>query len=212
MDAHPRCGVLGVKLVDRDGVLQPSCRYFPTPLNIFLSATGLTRLFPGVRLVDDMAWDHASVRACDWVPGCYYLVRREVIDRVGLFDPRYFMYYEEVDHCRAVRRAGWDVIYFPFSSVVHIGGESAKEAAAVTRTGRQISVFQAESELLYFRKHFGRMGLLAAVSLTLLADTINAAKGLLKGFDTIRMAAAWQHGWTVLKLLLRTRLASIPTR
>jgi N-acetylglucosaminyl-diphospho-decaprenol L-rhamnosyltransferase len=62
-----------------------------------------------------MSWDHASVRECDWVPGCYYLVRREVIDRVGLFDPRYFLYYEEVDHCRRVRQAGWSVIYYPFT-------------------------------------------------------------------------------------------------
>jgi N-acetylglucosaminyl-diphospho-decaprenol L-rhamnosyltransferase len=102
MEVNPCCGVLGVKLVGRDGALQPSCRYFPTPWNVFLAKTGLQRLFPGTRLVDDMTWDHASVRECDWVPGCYYLIRREVIERVGLFDPRYFLYYEEVDHCRRV--------------------------------------------------------------------------------------------------------------
>lgn len=80
MDAHPDCGVLGVKLTERSGELQPSCRYFPTPFNIFLGRTGLQRLFPWVVLVDDMVWDHATVRECDWVPGCYYLVRREVLD------------------------------------------------------------------------------------------------------------------------------------
>src|SRR5262245_39549820 len=115
MEAHPRCGVLGVKLVGRDGALQPSCPYFVTPWNVFHALTGLKRFFPGTRLVDDMSWDHASVRECDWVPGCYYLVRRDVIERVGLFDPRYFLYYEEVDHCRAVRRAGWSVMYYPFT-------------------------------------------------------------------------------------------------
>ena len=71
------------------------------------------------------------MRECDWVPGCYYLVRREVIERVGLFDPRYFLYYEEVDHCRAVRQAGWSVIYYPFTQVVHIAGESARVRGAV---------------------------------------------------------------------------------
>src|SRR5262249_21858662 len=141
MDAHPRCGVLGVKLVGRDGALQPSCRYFPTPWNLFLASTGLARFFHGTRLVDDMSWDHASVRECDWVPGCYYLVRREVIDRVGLFDPRYFLYYEEVDHCRATRQAGWSVVYYPFTQVVHIGGESAATEGRLTRSGRQISAF-----------------------------------------------------------------------
>ena len=91
MDAHPNCGVLGVRLTDRDGHLQPSCRYFPTPFNTFLVRTGLQRLFPWVKPVDDMAWDHSSVRECDWVPGCYYLIRREVLDQVGLSDPRFFL-------------------------------------------------------------------------------------------------------------------------
>ena len=116
MDEHGACGVLGVKLVGQDGSLQPSCRYFPTAWNIFLSSTGLNRLFPRARLVDDMSWDHASERECDWVPGCYYLVRRDVIEQVGLFDPRYFLYYEEIDHCRAVQRAGWRIVYYPFTA------------------------------------------------------------------------------------------------
>src|SRR4051812_5167964 len=171
MDTNPRCGVLGVKLVGRDGALQPSCRYFPTPWNIFLAGTGIKRFFPRTRLVDDMSWDHGSIRECDWVPGCYYLVRREVIEQVGLFDPRYFLYYEEVDHCRAVRHAGWSVLYYPFTQVVHLGGESAKSEGPLT-DGRQISAQQIESELLYFRKHYGRAGLLSALMLTLLGDAI----------------------------------------
>ena len=74
LEADPSCGLLGVRLVGRDGSLQPSCRYFPTPWNEFLSRTGVGRWFPRARKIDDMSWDHASVRECDWVPGCYYLV------------------------------------------------------------------------------------------------------------------------------------------
>src|SRR6476660_1026594 len=69
MQAHRACGVLGVKLVGRDGTLQPSCRYFPTPWNVFLARSGLARCFKNSRLVDDMNWDHASIQQCDWVPG-----------------------------------------------------------------------------------------------------------------------------------------------
>ena len=47
MDEHPQCGVLGVRLVGRDGVLQPSCRYFPTPWNVFIGRIGIDRFFPG---------------------------------------------------------------------------------------------------------------------------------------------------------------------
>jgi len=173
MDEHPRCGVLGVKLLGRDGSLQPSCRYFPTPWNVFLAQTGLNRVFKNARLVDDMAWDHATVRQCDWVPGCYYLTRREIIDRFGLFDPRYFLYYEEVDHCRALKQAGWEVTYFPDTAVVHLGGESAKSEGPVTQGGRQLSALQAESELLYLRKHHGPWAVVTNAAFYLLADVIN---------------------------------------
>jgi N-acetylglucosaminyl-diphospho-decaprenol L-rhamnosyltransferase len=212
MDATPRCGVVGVKLVGPDGSLQPSCRYFPTPWNSFLVTSGLFRFFSSVRLVDDLSWDHATIRECDWVPGCYYLIRREVIDQVGLFDPRYFMYFEEVDHCRAVRKAGWSVIYYPWTQVIHIGGESAVSSAPLTHAGRQISALQIESELLYFRKHHGLSGVLTSVCLTMLAYSVKACSALIKRRDPAESAAAIRYPWAVLKLLVDTRLASRPTR
>jgi hypothetical protein len=212
MEAHPRCGVLGVKLIWRDGVLQPSCRYFPTPWNVFLGRTGLKRFFPGTRLIDDMSWDHASVRECDWVPGCYYLIRREVIEHIGLFDPRYFLYYEEIDHCRRVRQAGWSVTYCPFTQVVHIGGQSAATEGPLTHAGQQISELQLESELLYFRKHYGVLGVLSAALLTTLSDMMKAASGLLRHGDTARSGTALRHAWTALNVLFGTRLGTRATR
>ncbi len=212
MEAHPDCGVLGVRLVGREGDLQPSCRYFPTPLSVFVARTGLARLFPWVKMVDDMAWDHASVRECDWLPGCYYLIRREVIDQVGLFDPRYFLYYEEVDHCKRVKQAGWKVVYYPHTTVVHIGGESAKSVGELNAASRQISTLQIESELLYFRKHHGLLGLAAHMLLVSLGDLILALKALLKGRGWAVMGACWQHARVTWALLRETKIASQPTR
>jgi N-acetylglucosaminyl-diphospho-decaprenol L-rhamnosyltransferase len=212
MDEHHRCGVLGVKLVAEDGTLQPSCRYFPTPWNTFLLSTGLARYFPRTRLVDDMTWDPEAECACDWVPGCYYLIRPEVIDHLGLFDPRYFLYYEEVDHCRRVRAAGWDVIYYPFTKVVHIGGESAKALGSLSSGSRQVSALQIESELLYFRKHHGFFGLLSAVCLSTFTDLILILKNIGSASTRLKASAAQQHMRTVLGLLAKTRLASQATR
>jgi N-acetylglucosaminyl-diphospho-decaprenol L-rhamnosyltransferase len=212
MDSHPRCGVLGVRLVGPDGTLNESCRYFPTPWNLFLSGTGLGQFFPRTRLVDDMSWDHQSVRDCDWVPGCCYLVRREVIERIGLFDSRFFLYYEEVDHCRRVRQAGWTVTYYPFTQVVHLGGESAISVASVTQHGRQISALQVESELLYFRKHYGTLGVLAAVALNMFGSGMRACSALFRRLDIAPVAEAGRHIGTVLSKLIATRLASRPTR
>jgi N-acetylglucosaminyl-diphospho-decaprenol L-rhamnosyltransferase len=212
MDAHPDCGVLGVRLVGRDGDLQPSCRYFPTPLNVFVARTGLGRFFPGLKMVDEMAWDHASVRECDWLPGCFYLVRREVLDQVGLFDPRYFLYYEEVDHCKRVKEAGWKVVFYPHTTVVHIGGESSKSVAELEAASRQISSYQIESELLYFRKHHGVPGLILHMLLVSLGDLVLALKALLKGRGWGAIKACWLHKRATWSLLLKTQFASQPTR
>ncbi|MBK5400973.1 glycosyltransferase family 2 protein [Pseudomonas sp. TH39(2020)] len=212
METHPDCGVLGVRLVGREGDLQPSCRYFPTPLNVFLSHTGLDRFFPVVKRVDDMAWDHASVRECDWVPGCYYLIRREVIDQVGLFDPRYFLYFEEIDHCKRVKQAGWKVVYYPHTTVVHIGGESAKSVDKLNAASRQLPTLQIESELLYFRKHHGLPGLASHMLLVSLGDLIVALKALLKGRGRAALGACWQHTRVTWALLRDTKFASQPTR
>ena len=180
MQTQPKCGILGVKLLSRDGELQPSCRYFPTPFNIFANRVGLSRLLPNIKLVDDVSWDSTITQECDWVPGCYYLMRKKVIEQQGLFDPIYFLYYEEVDHCFAVKRAGWQVIYFSDASVVHIGGESAKSVGKITTSGRQLNKLQVESELIYFRKNHGLLTCMSHLFLIMLADGVQAIKNLLK--------------------------------
>jgi N-acetylglucosaminyl-diphospho-decaprenol L-rhamnosyltransferase len=212
MDANPRTGVLGARLVALDGELQPCCRYFPTPWSVFLLRTGLNRFFPSVRMVDDMSWRHDTVRQCDWVPGCYYLIRKEVIDAVGLFDPRFFLYYEEVDHCKAVREAGWDVTFFPHTTVVHLGGESAKSDASLSARGRQISTLQAESELLFFRKHLGATGAWLALSLGLLADGVLFLKGLVRKTGGETASSAWRNAALAASVFRATRGGRRATR
>jgi N-acetylglucosaminyl-diphospho-decaprenol L-rhamnosyltransferase len=212
MDETPECGVLGVRLVGRDGELQPSCRFFPTPWNVFLSRTGLGRFFPSTRSIDDMTWGHDAVRDCDWVPGCYYLIRREVIEQVGLFDPRFFLYYEEVDHCRAVKSAGWKVVFYPHTTVVHVGGESAKSDSKLTDAGRQISDLQIESELLYFRKHHGLFGVWLSIVLTAFADILLSVKCLIRERTLTGLTSNWNNFSLHCTLLVRTAWATKPTR
>ncbi len=212
MQQNPRCGVLGVKLTGRDGQLQPSARFFPTPWSAFLHRTGLQTYFAGVRMVDDRNWDVALPRQCDWVPGCYYLIRKAVLDQVGLFDPRYFLYFEEVDHCFAVKKAGWDVICYPGTTVVHIGGESAKSDGAITKSGRQLESLQIESELLYFRKNHGLVAVFADVVLSSLADLINAGKHLFKQRSVSMLPSFWHHTALYWSIFFRTAWGSHPTR
>jgi hypothetical protein len=209
LDEHPRLGLVGVRLIGSDGELQPSCRYFPTPYNEFLARTGLGRILPSTRMVDDLGWPHDAPRLCDWVTGCFYLLRREAIDAVGLFDPRYFLYYEEVDHCRALKAAGWEVAFFPGTSVVHIGGESAKSDAVLT-SGRQISGLQIESGLLYFRKHHGLAGALLAGVLATIGDAVLAMKWIVR--QRSLPAGAWRHSQATWHAMRQTAFGSRPTR
>ncbi len=210
MDESPECGVIGVKLVGRDGSVQPSCRSFPTPWNLFLARSGLSRLFTKTRMVDDATWDENRSQECDWVPGCYLLTRKTLLDRIGLFDPRYFLYFEEVDFCRRVRLAGWRIDYCADTTVIHLGGESAKSDAALTAVGRQISVLQIESELLYFRKNYGRSGLLALVCLSWLADFIQSVKQLV--IDQPGQGTGSGHAVELARILRRTDWGTAPTR
>lgn len=208
MQAHQETGILGVRLLGRDGVLQPSCRYFPTPLNIFLTTTGLFKWLPFVKLVDDMQWDHNDVRQCDWVPGCYYLIRREVIEQVGLFDSRYFLYYEEVDHCYATKKAGWQVTYFPDSSVVHIGGESAKTDNKISSVSKQVSALQIESELLYFKKNMGFIAVLLHIMLYVLAEGIILLKRIIKSPTNFNLNGFLKTIKLLFKISISTRFGA----
>ncbi|RFO97984.1 glycosyltransferase family 2 protein [Rhodoferax lacus] len=212
MDAHPKCGILGVRLEGRDGVLQPCARYFPTPWNTFLLQTGLNRIFKHTKMVDDMNWAHDSVRSVDWVVGCYYLVRREVIAQVGLFDPRYFLYLEEVDHCLAAKKAGWEVVFYPHTTVIHWGGESAKSEGAISQGGRQLEALQTESSLLYYRKNHGLPGAMNSLVLSGVAEVMNTCKRLLKGRQPFGFADAWRRLSLQWSLWLRTSWGTRPTR
>lgn len=210
MDANPKIGILGVRLTGQDGELQPSCRYFPTLSNIFLIKTGLNKLFTQVQLVDNKNWDAAQTQECDWVPGCYYLVRKSVIDQIGLFDPRYFMYYEEVDHCLRAKNAGWKVLYYADTAVIHLGGESAKSEGSLT-SGKQLNALQTESELLFFRKNHGIIKLLLHICLCVLADLYQALKNLLQfRFASIKNIA--KNNVLLLKLIIKTHFGQQPTR
>lgn len=211
MQSNPECGVLGVRLVGRDAFQQPSCRFFPTPFNLFAFQVGLHRFFPNIRLVDPSDWQSDVTQKCDWVPGCYYLVRKKVIDEVGLFDPRFFLYSEEVDHCFQVKKAGWEVHYYADATVVHIGGESAKSDGEISSSGRQLNLLQAESNLIYFRKNLGLFSCFQHVTFVLMADLINAFKCLIKlkfsGIDKVFLPSllTFKSAWY-------TRMGRVPVR
>jgi len=149
--AHPRTGVVGPRMIGRDGRLQSSARGFPDHLTfMFTRYSLLTRLFPRNHysrryLLSD--WDHASVRPVDWLSGACLVVRRAAIDAVGPMDEAYFMFNEDVDWCRRMRAAGWDVVYIPDAVVRHDIGASRRKVPA------KLIIERHRGMIHYFHKH-----------------------------------------------------------
>ena len=160
MDADPKVGLGGARLVGRDGSWQPSSRMFPSFLNDFLSLSGLAARYPSSRFFGrfDRTWADPNQPAdVDWVPGAFSIIRRDALDKSGPFDEQFFLYYEEVDLCRRIKEEGFLVRYWPDVVVTHLGGESSKTVTslALSHSGSQLTLWRMRSALIYYRKHHG---------------------------------------------------------
>ena len=176
IETHPRAGMAGPRLLNPDGSLQPSCTPFPT------LAREAWRLFHGYRIKPlaeyPMAtWDEITPREVDVLMGACLLVRREVIDQIGLLDEAFFMYSEEVDWCLRTKRAGWLVWWVPQASVVHYGGQSSRQAS------EKMFLQLYRSKVLFFRKHYGPARTLAYKGLLALASLPRLALGALASVE-----------------------------
>lgn len=163
MDEDATVGMAGARLIAPDGAWQPSARQFPSLLNEFLNLSGLSARFPRSRFFGrfDRTWADASESAdVDWVPGAFAIIRRDVIDQLGLFAPAFFLYYEEVDLCRRIHAQGYRVCYWSDLVVTHMGGESSKTVTHVDfdNSGKQLGPWRMRSQLLYYRKWHGYWG------------------------------------------------------
>ena len=169
MDQELQVGLAGARLIGRDGSWQPSSRMFPSVLNDLLALSGLAAKYPKSRFFGrfDRTWaDQLQPAQVDWVPGAYSIIRRELIQRIGYFDERFFLYYEEVDLCRRIKAAGYDVWYWPDVVVVHLGGESSKtlKRLSISSSGRQLTLWRMRGAFLYYRKYHGLAGAFCAMN------------------------------------------------
>ncbi len=122
MKENPDAGIAGSKLLYPDGTLQYSCRAFYTVKTLLFRRTFLGKLFPGSKTIRDhlmLDYDHEKSRRVDWVLGGCMMVRREAMEKVGMMDERFFLYFEDTDWCFRMRQHGWHVYYVPRSVMTH---------------------------------------------------------------------------------------------
>lgn len=167
MEANPETGIMGPQLICEDGSPQPSAREFPTPWKKMKVLSGWDSRHSTYESYYDYFKEgpdmHPVPRSVDWVPGTYFMIRREALNDIGLLDERFFMYYEEVDYCLRAKAQGWKVDFNPQISIIHLGGQSSiSTQKTVSRTGRQLVDIRVNSEYDFFRKHAGSSGMFLA--------------------------------------------------
>jgi GT2 family glycosyltransferase len=160
IQSHPEAGMVGPQLINFNGTLQYSCSRFYKPLTIIYRRTFLGRLPFAKKHLDwflMMDYDHASVKEVDWLMGSALLVSRKAVEKVGLMDPRYFMYFEDVDWCRRFWENGYKVIYYPLVNMHHYHGRgSAGKNTLFSIFFNWLTRMHILSALKYFLKYLGK--------------------------------------------------------
>lgn len=160
LDAHDRVGVVGPKLVLRDGSLDLACRRsFPRPMSALWKLTGLSLLFPdSPRFASyNLTYlDPDQSAEVDSVVGAYMMVRLEAIDVSGVMDDSFFMYGEDLDWAYRIKQHGWSVVYHPATTVLHYKG-----ATSSRQSYRLIIEFYRAMYLFHWKHYAAEMPLVA---------------------------------------------------
>jgi N-acetylglucosaminyl-diphospho-decaprenol L-rhamnosyltransferase len=146
-------GIVGVRLVDVDGRTVRSCSRFPTPMAFLARAGAIDRLPQGRWLGAFMTdWPHDQSRVVDQVMGAFLMIRRSLFERLGGFDERFPLYFEDLDLALRARRAGFASWFEASANVMHRGGASSRRDP-----GRRLGM-SLVSRWRYSQAHFSRIG------------------------------------------------------
>jgi len=154
MDEHPDAGGLGVKMIDGKGKFLPeSKRGLPSPSVAFFKIFGLSSLFPKSRIFGKYHLgylDMDKTHSVDILAGAFMLLRKSLLNEIGLLDESFFMYGEDVDLSYRITLAGYKNYYYPEARIIHYKGESTKK-------GSVNYVFMFYNAMIIFaKKHFSK--------------------------------------------------------
>lgn len=152
MNDHPKCGGLGVKMIDGKGKFLPeSKRGLPTPSVAFYKISGLARIFPKSKKFGQYHLGFLPMEETNKIEilsGAFMMMRKSVLDEVGLLDEDFFMYGEDIDLSYRIILGGYENYYFPETSIIHYKGESTKKSSI-----NYVFVFY-NAMIIFARKHF----------------------------------------------------------
>ncbi|MEI6455975.1 MAG: glycosyltransferase [bacterium] len=154
MDSHSDAGGLGVKMIDGKGKFLPeSKRGLPSPSVSFFKIFGFSSVFPKSRLFSKYHLgylDRDKIHKVDVLAGAFMLLRKDVLDKIGLLDEAFFMYGEDIDLSYRITQAGYSNYYFPETRIIHYKGESTKKSSI-----NYVFMFY-NAMIIFARKHFSK--------------------------------------------------------
>lgn len=152
MDQNEKIGGLGIKMIDGKGNFLPeSKRSLPTPSVAFYKIFGLSNLFPKSKKFGRYHLGQLSKdknHSIEILSGAFMLLRKSVLDKIGLLDESFFMYGEDIDLSYRIIKAGYENHYFSESSIIHYKGESTKKSSI-----NYVFVFY-RAMIIFAKKHF----------------------------------------------------------
>lgn len=204
-------GVVGVRQVEKDGVLQASCGNLPslrvmflqqcmTALSIIGAHRLLTRLsrWSGVMIPPSgrlaIFFDFNGISEVGWVMGAFMMMPRHVAERTKLFDESFVMYGEDIDLCARIHQLGFKVAYFGGAEILHHGGASVKKIPVKSDAMRFVAMAH------YYQKHHASSALiyrlfLGGASLVLILSGLIFRNQDAKARGCARLRAAWSPSW-----------------
>jgi len=176
LQSNPKAGFAGSYIHGQDGVPHQTAFRFPSVLGEF---EGAIKFGPVSRFLKNhivpLPLPEDTVQV-DWLAGASLMMRQKVLDRIGLFDERFFLYFEETDLCRRALLAGWPTVYVRSSEIAHIGSVSTG-----MRNWQRMPQYWFDSRRYYFAKNHGAFYAKMATLAHLAGGTINYLRSLLKG-------------------------------
>ncbi|MEK7499420.1 MAG: glycosyltransferase family 2 protein [Patescibacteria group bacterium] len=153
LERNSHVGIVGPKLLETNGDVQPSVRQFPT-LGIFvLLFLKMHLVFPKLAVWQHYlmtTFDYTKEQKVDQVMGAAFLIRNTVLEKIGLLDEAFWIWFEEVDYCKRAKDAGFNTLYTPTAVVTHHGGVSFAQKVGIAKTKPLL-----DSSLRYAKKHLG---------------------------------------------------------
>ena len=213
LESDPAAGMAGPRITGPDGLLQRSCRGFPTLWNMTCRALGLDTAFGRFAPFSGYSlrhWRQEETRDVEILTGCFWAVRREAWEQVGGLDEAFFIYGEDMDWCRRFGDAGWRRTFLASAHAIHHGGGSSRNAPV------RFFLEKQKADLQYWRKHHSAAQAGAYLALSMLHMALRvagyAARAVLRRGDRPTGRYKVARSVQCLRMLARTALRDLRAR